>query len=94
MMTHTPFGLRTNKLSALLENPVLIYTKSLSCKTIHIHAENAPFVDKLTRYSPTLPHWSFTLRYIPNRFRRCPSDSPPQSFPMCLIPDWFGDFPT
>ena len=29
-MTHTPFGLRTNKLSTLLENPLLIYTKNFS----------------------------------------------------------------
>ena len=30
-----------------------IYKEFLSRKTIHIHAENTPLVDKLTRYSPT-----------------------------------------
>ena len=71
-----------------------IYKEFLSRKTIHIHADNTPLVDKLTRHSPVPPPRSFTLRYIPDRFCRCPPDSPPQSFSMCLIPDRFGDFPT
>ena len=71
-----------------------IYKEFLSRKTIHIHADNTPLVDNLTRYSPVPLPRSFTLRDIPDRFCRHPPDSPPQFFPMCLIPDWFGDFPT
>ena len=70
------------------------YKEFLSRKTIYINADNTPPVDKLTRYSPAPPPWSFTLRDIPDRFRCRPPDSPPQSFPMFLIPDRFGDFST
>ena len=38
------------------------YKEFLSRKTIHIHADNTPLVDKLTRYSPAPPPRSFTLR--------------------------------
>ena len=94
-MTHTPFGQHTKELTALLKKPRAdIYKEFLSRKTIHIHADNTPLVDKLIRYSPTPPPRSFTLRDIPDCFRRPPPDSLPQSFSMCLIPDWFGDFPT
>ena len=71
-----------------------IYKEFLSWKTIHIHPENTPFFDKITRYSPSPPPWSFTLRFIPDCFRCRPPDSPPQFFTTRLISDWFGDFPT
>ena len=71
-----------------------IYKEFLSWKTIHIHADNTPLVDKLTRYSPAPPPQSFTLRYTPDCFRCCPSDSPSQFFTTCFLPDRFGDFPT
>ena len=72
-----------------------IYKEFLSRKTIYIHADNPPFFDKLTRYSPPPPPRPFTLRDIPDHFRHRPPDSPPQSFSMCLlVPDRFGDFPT
>ena len=95
-MTHTPSGLRTNVLlPALFANHVLINTKNFSLGIqFHIHAENAPFIDKLTSYSPSPPPRSFTLRFIPDRFRRQPPDPPPQFFTPRLIPDRFGDFPT
>ena len=62
-MTHTPFGQHTKELTALLKKPRAdIYKEFLSRKTIHIHADNTPLVDKLTRYSPAPPPRSFTLR--------------------------------
>ena len=70
------------------------YNEFLSQNTIHIHAENAPFVDRLTSYSPSPPPRSFTLCIIPDRFRRRPPDHNPRFFSTRLIPDRFGDFPT
>ena len=46
-----------------------IYKELLAWKTtIPIHAENAPFIDKHTRYSPSPPPRSFTLCIIPDFF--------------------------
>ena len=83
---------RTNR--AARKPRAAIYKEFLSRKTIHIHADNTPLGDKLTRYSPAPPPRSFTLRYIPDRFRLRPPDSPPQFFTTRLIPDRFGDVPT
>ena len=97
MNTHDRFSpINPNKLTnRVARKPrVDIYKEFLSRKTIYIHADNPPFFDKLTRYSPPPPPRPFTLRNIPDHFCRCPPDSPPQPFSMCLIPDWFGDFPT
>ena len=92
--TH-PFWSTHKRTNRVARKPrATIYKEFLSQKTINIHADNTPLVDKLTRYSPAPPPRSFTLRDIPDRFRRRPPDSPPQSFPMFLIPDRFGDFPT
>ena len=95
-MTHTPFGQHTNELTALLENPLLIFTKnfypgrqSISTLIILHLLTNSLDIPPLP-----LPSRYFTLRDIPDRFRHRPPDSPPQSFPMFLIPDRFGDFPT
>ena len=74
---------------------IAIYKEFLARKiTIHIHAENTPLVDKLTRYSPSPPPQSFTMCIIPDSFCRRPPDSPPWFFTTHLIPDQFGDFPT
>ena len=95
-MTHTPFDQHTKELTALLKNPVLIYTKNfysgrLSISTLIIlHL----LTNSLDIPLPTPPSRSFTLCDIPDRFRRRFPDSTPQSFPMFLIPDPFGDFPT
>ena len=70
------------------------YKEFLSWNTMYIHAENTPFVDKITHYSPSPPPWSFTLHFIPDNFCRHHPDPPPQSFSIRLIQDWFGDFPT
>ena len=69
------------------------YKEFLSRNTIHIHVESAPFVDRITQYSPSPPPRSFTLRFIPDRFCRRPLDSPPRFFTPHLIPNRFGDFP-
>ena len=71
----------------------LYTTEFLTWKIFRIHAKNTPLVDKLIRYYPSPPLWSFTLRII-HCF--CPPlpDSPPRFFIIRLIPDRFGDFPT
>ena len=92
--TH-PFWSTHKRTNRIARKPrAAIYKEFLSRKTIHSHADTTPLVDRLTRYSPAPPPRSFTLRYIPDRFRLRPPDSPPQFFTTRLIPDRFGDVPT